>query len=220
MTVGAPAMKKALILGMLLSAVFLWGKDFWEQKPYTQWKKKDVARILLDSPWADAESFDLRGLNTAGTAGAQRRYYIRFHSALPIRMAMARNAVLEGRASEEQAQQFVDVHPAPGYIVVGLSVATGQARAELTRLTTETLRQATYLQLKGSGRRVYLEKYESPSEVGGGEAYLYFPRFENGKDVFTLEEGEVRFNCELDRDTWINLPFKLSKMVFSGELEI
>jgi len=206
------------VVGMLCG--ILWAKDFWNEKPYTEWKKKEVAKILLDSPWADAETFDLRGLDSSGTAGAQRRYYIRFHSALPVRMAMARSAVLEGRASEEQAQQFVDTHPSPGYIVVGISVATGQARAELTRLTTESLKQRTYLQLKGSGRRVYLERYENPNEVGGGEAYLYFPRLQDGKDLFSLEEKEVRFNCEIDPDTWINLPFKLSKMAFNGELEI
>lgn len=208
----------AAVMGFLSGV--LWAKNFWDVKPYTEWKKKELARILLNSPWADAESFELRGLDSPGTAGTQRRYYIRFHSALPIRMAMARNAVLEGMATEEHAQQFVDVHPAPGYVVIGLSVATGQARAELTRLTTEILQQGTYLQLKGSGTRVYLEKYENPNEVGGGEAYLYFPRLQNGKDVFTLEEEEVRFNCEIDPETWINMPFKLSKMVFNGELEI
>jgi len=201
------------VVGVLCG--LLWAKSFWEKKPYTEWKKKEVTRVLLDSPWADAESFDKRG-----GGGTQRRYYIRFHSAAPIRMAMARNAVLEGRADEEQAQQFVDIHPSPGYVVVGLSVATGQARAELTRLTTEILKQRAYLQLKGSGRRIYMERYENPNEIGGGEAYLYFPRTQNGTDQISLEEKEVRFNCELDPDTWINLPFSLKKMVFNGELEI
>jgi hypothetical protein len=206
------------VVGVLFGVLL--GKSFWEKKPYTEWSRRDVARTLLDSPWADAETFDLRGLDSSGISGAQRRYYIRFHSALPIRMALARNAVLEDRITTEQAQQFVDEHPAPGYVVIGLSVATGQSRAELTRLTTERLKQRTYLQLKGSGKRIYLERYENPNEVGGGEAYLYFPRMLDGQDSFDLEEKEVRFNCEVDPDTWINLPFKLDKMVFNGELEI
>ena len=71
-----------VIVGMLAGIV--WAKEFWKEKAYTEWKKKDVARILLDSPWADAETFDLRGLSSSGRAGAQRRYYIRFHSALPL----------------------------------------------------------------------------------------------------------------------------------------
>ena len=120
----------------------------------------------------------------------------------------------------QQYKQFVDEHPAPGYILIGLSVATGQARAELTRLTTEQLEQRTYLQLKESGRRIYLERYENPNEVGGSEAYLYFPRTEDGQDPFKVEEKELRFNCEINRNTWINMPFKLEKMVFNGELEI
>jgi len=206
------------VAGMLLGV--LWAKSFWEKKPYTEWSKKDVSRILLDSPWADAATIDLRGLESSGIAAAQKRYYVRFHSAGPIRMALARSAVLKGQATAENAQQFVDEHPAPGYILIGLSVATGQARAELTRLTTEQLEQRTYLQLKESGRRIYLERYENPNEVGGSEAYLYFPRTEDGQDPFKVEEKEVRFNCEINRNTWINMPFKLEKMVFNGELEI
>lgn len=206
-------------IGGMLFGILL-GKSFWEKKPFNEWSKKDVARMLLDSPWADAETFDVRGLNSSGMSGAQRRYYIRFHSALPIRMAMARNAVLEGQATAEQAQKFVDEHPAPDYVVIGLSVATGQSRSELTRLTTELLKQGTYLQLKGSGKRIYLERYENPNEIGGGEAYLYFPRMENGQDLLKLQEKEVRLNCELDADTKINMPFSLKKMVYEGELEI
>jgi hypothetical protein len=196
-------------------------KDFWQEKPYTEWKKKEVVKMLLDSPWADAENVDIRGFGSPGISGAQKRYYLRFHSATPIRMAVARNAMLDGRADEKQAKQFIDAHPSPGYVVIGLSVATGQARAELARLTTEVLKQNAYLQLKGSGTRIYLERYESPSEAGGGdEAFLYFPRVVNGVDVFTVEEKEVRLNLELDPQTRINMPFKFKKMVFEGELEI
>jgi hypothetical protein len=205
---------------VVILAGVLGAKGFWEKKPYTEWSKKDVSRILLDSPWADAEALDLRGLDSTGIAGAQRRYYIRFHSALPVRMAFARNAVLQGQATAEQAQQWVEKHPAPGYVLVGLSVATGQRRAELTRLTTEQLKQRTYLQLKASGKRIYLERYESPNERGGSEGFLYFPRVQDGEDLFKVEEKEVRFNCEIDQSTWINMPFKLEKMVFDGKLEI
>ena len=49
---------------------------------------------------------------------------------------------------------------------------------------------------------------------------MYFPRLENGKDLFSVEEKEVRFNCEMDSQTWMNLPFKLEKMVYQGNLEI
>lgn len=33
-------------------AAVLWGADFWETKPYTQWSEKEVAKILGDSPWS------------------------------------------------------------------------------------------------------------------------------------------------------------------------
>jgi hypothetical protein len=34
------------------AAAMLWGADFWETKPYTQWSEKEVAKILGDSPWS------------------------------------------------------------------------------------------------------------------------------------------------------------------------
>lgn len=34
------------------AAALLWGADFWDTKPYTQWTEKEVAKILGDSPWS------------------------------------------------------------------------------------------------------------------------------------------------------------------------
>lgn len=46
-------MRKVFIFGLLfLSAlILLFGKDFWEKKPYTQWSREEALRILQDSPW-------------------------------------------------------------------------------------------------------------------------------------------------------------------------
>jgi hypothetical protein len=40
-------------LAILLLAVLAWASDPWKNKPYQQWDKQDVAKVLNDSPWTD-----------------------------------------------------------------------------------------------------------------------------------------------------------------------
>ena len=40
------------ILTVLTIAALAWASDPWKSKPYQQWDKKDVTKILTDSPWA------------------------------------------------------------------------------------------------------------------------------------------------------------------------
>jgi hypothetical protein len=135
-------------------------------------------------------------------------------------MALARKAVLEGRLSQEKAAEYVEIHPAPGYIVAAILVPRHQDRAELNLISAEYLRTRAYLRLKSSEKHIYLEKYRSPSEMGGWEAYLYFPRFHAGEDLLQLDEEEISFICELSSENRLSQRFKLERMIFRGELEI
>lgn len=36
----------------LLPALLVLAAEFWEAKPYTKWTEQEVARVLVDSPWA------------------------------------------------------------------------------------------------------------------------------------------------------------------------
>jgi len=230
------------MLGILFSSL-LWAADFWNQKPYTQWNWHEINRLLGDSPWAAQQAFGEtvtpaekssveqdRPSSDAAVRGVReelsvppivtRQYFIRFQSATPVRMALAQRAVLEGRITPEQAADYVEMHPAPGYVVAAILVPRNQDRAELNLVSTEYLRSRAYLRLKSSKKQIYLEKYRSPSEMGGWEAYLYFPRFSSGEDLFQLEEEEVTFVCELNSETRLSRRFSLENMVFRGELEI
>jgi len=44
-----PFIGVGLVVSILIT---LAAKDFWEQKPWTQWSEQDALRILSDSPWA------------------------------------------------------------------------------------------------------------------------------------------------------------------------
>jgi hypothetical protein len=45
----------------LLYLLQLSAKDFWEEKPYTQWTEKQAQKILSDSPWGKTQVITLEG---------------------------------------------------------------------------------------------------------------------------------------------------------------
>jgi hypothetical protein len=40
------------LLILLSATAFLFAADYWEKKPYTKWDDQEIARLLIDSPWA------------------------------------------------------------------------------------------------------------------------------------------------------------------------
>lgn len=227
---------KITILASCLAAsfAFLVAGDFWEEKPWTEWDKDDALKLLQDSPWA--ETYQIRGAGSSiaiqGPSSAtditsavpdqreeaSRIYYLRFQSAKPVRMALAKLQVDGGNVDMEKAQEFVEKEPAPGHIVLVLRLQPGMDPSSLQAATTESLKKNVYLLLKESQKRVYLKQYYPPED--NQEAYLIFDRTENGEDLFTVEEDEVRVVIELDRQTQIKQKFELKDMVFEGKVEI
>ncbi len=45
----------------------VWGKDFWEEKPFTQWSEQEAMKILSESPWARTQTV------MAGVLGGQQQ---------------------------------------------------------------------------------------------------------------------------------------------------
>ena len=38
------------------STFTMWGKDFWEEKPFTQWTEQEAMKLLSESPWARTQT--------------------------------------------------------------------------------------------------------------------------------------------------------------------
>jgi hypothetical protein len=139
--------------------------------------------------------------------------------------------MLKSSWSEEQVRQFLQARPFGDMIAISLFVEAPQhqQKFELDHLTTERLKPDTYLHLKKSKIKVYLEEYLPPArDEGSLEAILLFPRV---KDEVLLAEKDLRFNCRLFFDhnptaadtsleTEVKLKFKLKDMVFEGKLEL
>ena len=115
--------KKILLL--LVESLFiilpLFSKDLWD-KPFNQWNRGEILKILNNSPWARVETIGSameRDLESGriGDAGAGARgerenfnkFTIRFFSALPIREAYVRMFQISNNYDQmmpEQRQEF------------------------------------------------------------------------------------------------------------------
>ncbi len=230
-----------LFLLALISVPLLAAK-FWEEKPYEQWSKKEAIKVLEDSPWGKVQKVHSSNSPPPGTAfpgpdttpgekgggdrerspmNRRRLFNIRFQSAKPVRMALARLSLLYRRRDHRQASELVQRQPfGDQYIVVAVSGAKGENhRRELNRANLQQLQAHTHLALKANGRHIRLERYVPPREAGGAEAFFLFYRVREGKDQVTLKEKEIRFVSQLGWRTRLDRKFKLKDMVFDGTLE-
>ena len=222
-----------ILVAVLFPCTFLFSGKLWEQKPYSEWTQKEAFEFLEKSPWCKDQkvrrlsipsdnrggSSELEGLKDRHQIPKFQRYFIRFHSARPVLMALARIAILQRRQSVRQAREFVEIPPFGGsYIVVGVSLVPGEDLSELKATTTETLGPHTNLFLKGSGRKIVLERYVPP-RGRSQEGYFLFPRTRDGQDLITLKDKEVRFVSLLPWLSRLDRKFKLKDMRFRGILE-
>ncbi len=232
---------KIFLLFALLSVPLLAAK-FWEKKPYEQWSKKEALAVLEDSPWGKVDKVhssnfpppgtDLPGPDTTpkdkgggdretSPLNRRRLFNIRFQSAKPVRMALARLSLLYRRRDHRQARELVQRRPfGDQYIVVAVSGAQGENhRRVLNEANLKQLGGHTHLALKASGRRIRLERYIPPREAGGDEGFFLFFRTSEDEAQVTLKEKEIRFVSQLGWRTRLDRKFKLKDMVFDGILE-
>lgn len=228
------------IIAVLLVPATLWAKDFWAEKPYTKWNKKETTKVLNDSPWADTFTFtdQTQGVYEPTPRTAEpgegrdnreiyRYFRVRFLTAKPIRMAFSRmNTIMnDGEKTEgvdPQAEAFVNSNFGDRIVVAIDADANepryrGQMMQLMANLTLGQLQNNTYLQRK-TGEKNYLVDYVPPGRDGLG-AKLVFSRTLDG-EPFISEKTEVfRFVTELASQFRLNIPFRVDKMAFDGKLE-
>ncbi|HEU4389977.1 MAG TPA: hypothetical protein VFV34_19405, partial [Blastocatellia bacterium] len=210
----------------------------WDKKQPGEWNEKDAKKLLSDSPWAQSQTFadpnqstrTARSNDQSQTAIVEEVYAtlrVRFFSSKPIRQAIARTLALQlgEKITEEQTAQLKQMaeFDFSNQIVVTVLVDSSkpsqfsrQAMATLGRLTTESLKGKTYLEVKGA-KRVDLQEYQRPQRDGFG-ARLIFPRLVDGQPVIA-ETSEVIVNSELGGPFSIKMKFKAKDMVYQGKLD-
>ncbi len=94
---------------------------------------------------------------------------------------------------------------------------SGPAMQAFNSANTGLLKNVTYLERK-DGKRQFLEDYKAPISDGLGAKFI-FKRIVDGELFVTANSGEVRFYCELNQKTKLNMRFKIADMVYDGQLE-
>jgi hypothetical protein len=239
----------AITLLLLSCALVVVASAQKKPKPWTEWSKKEAEAILNESAWGQtqietdtSEMFfrpqadpnvkpkaldparDARG--GATNQATSVKYRIRFLSAKPIRQAIARAILLGNPAQSEQMaasmRDFVE-RKFDQWIAVAVTFESrdqrylGPATQAFGSATAEVLKNKTYLERK-DGKRLFLQMYQAPGADGLGAKFI-FPRVVDGKPFLDRESGEVRFASEVSNKIRMDMRFKVSEMVYDGQLE-
>ena len=68
---GSRKLALALVFAPVCVALFAADKNFWDQKPYSEWSEKEVDRMLKNSPWAKTVALSLGQLQGRGRIGLE-----------------------------------------------------------------------------------------------------------------------------------------------------
>jgi hypothetical protein len=220
-----------------------------EAKSWTQWSQKEAEKMLTDSPWSQTQvdtdasqmffspTSDPGKPDSRATANDNSRlsqgatnqevnvkFVVRFFSARPVRCALARLMELRQKPPPEvieKLQSFADLK-AIDSIIVTLSVEatdqryTANAMQLLNSAVTATLKNDTYLER--DGKRLFLAEYVPPGRDGFGARFI-FPSAMDQKPFIEANTGEVRFHTKYPKGPTVDRRFKVSEMMYKGELE-
>jgi hypothetical protein len=205
---------------LLLVALCAVASEPWKTRHYENWTRKEVDRILEDSPWArlitvpyspyiagDSPEVhqqvqigrvpydpvkDSKPGAAKSTFQPEGKFVLRWNSAATIRRALYRDAVLRGRSAGEARRRFL-ARAGEGYELVLLPV--GQTRLPPT--DSLSLTRTTYLLLKPSGTKLIPNRVSPRSAVDsrGAEGYIFwFARVNvDGKVSIPDDTSQIEF---------------------------
>lgn len=153
-------------------------------------------------------------------------YHVRLLSAKPVRQAFMRVIELAQKTPDPELldglREFVQ-RDFRNFIVVAIAFDStdgrysGPALQAFASGTVGTLKNKTYLERK-DGKRVFLVEYHAPINDGLGAKFI-FPRIVDEKKFVSAESGSFRFYSEVNNQIKLNVTFKLSEMMYNGQLE-
>lgn len=151
---------------------------------------------------------------------------VRFLTAKPIREALARKILLaqsEPTAEIQQQLQGEIDRDRGDFIVVAVDVDGQDPRMVagmmqgLKRMTKASLVEKVFLERKDKTRLALFE-YQPPSDDNLGGKFI-FQRTVDGQPFLNEESDTVKFVIDLEGNLKLNMRFKVSKMMYGGQLE-
>jgi hypothetical protein len=218
-----------------------------QEKPWTEWTQKEAEKILNNSPWGqeqvDTDTSEMffsptndarttgRGTNAEGRleSGARNqsvnvKFVVRFFSARPVRRALARLIELKNKPAPDMIERlhaFANVKSDES-IILTLTVESTDQRYSQPALQamkiamTSTLKNETYLER--DGKRHFLHEYIPPGHDGFGARFIFLRNVED-KPFISGNSGEVRFVTKYSNGMKIDRRFKISDMMYEGQIE-
>jgi hypothetical protein len=218
------------------------------EKPWTEWTQKDAEKILSSSPWAQAQvdtdtsemffspTNDPRARGRTTDNDGQRlesgarnqsvnvKFIVRFFSARPIRQALVRLMELKNKPEPEMVErmhQFANIKSGES-IILTLSFETtdqryaGPAMQAMNSAITASLKNETYLER--DGKRHFLHEYVPPGADGFGARFIFLRNVDE-QPFINSNSGEVRFVTKYPSGLKVDRRFKVSEMMYEGQLE-
>ena len=153
-------------------------------------------------------------------------YHVRLLSAKPVRQAFMRVMELTQKNLDRETlrglQSFVE-RDFGEYIAVAVTFDStdgrysGPALQAFASATLGTLKNKTYLERK-DGKRLFLMDYHTPINDGLGAKFI-FPRVVDERNFLNAESGSFRFYSEVSNQIKLNVTFRMSELMYNGQLE-
>jgi len=238
--------KLAITLITLMAAAAVAQKK--DEKPWTEWSKKDAEKMLSDSPWAKAQtdtdtsemfftpgqggpdvgrsSAGNRDFHGATNQAVNISFQARFFSARPVRQALARVMELNNKPPADvvtKLHQFAEMQSTSSIIVTVTYSSSDQRYSgivmqEFNSANTGALKNDAYLQ-RADGKQLFLEEYVPPGKDGFGARFIFL-REVDGEPFIKDANGDVRFYAKFPNGIKIDRRFKLADMMYQGQLEL
>lgn len=216
---------------MLLGAMSVASGQAWEKKPYQEWSKAEVERLLSDSPWAQQHT---QRMSRGGDAGQDATITARLRSALPIRQAIVRQMQMQARydkmseteraAFDAKTKPILDCPPCRDTYAVALSgrsernVSYDPVYGRFRDATPDQLRKYVYLENSRGERREVVD-FIRPQALGADAVFVFARRDPSGKALLSPDDKKLtlRFG-ESTITSLFTFEFDVHKMLLNGEV--
>ena len=153
-------------------------------------------------------------------------YHVRLLSSRPVRQAFLRFMELTQKNLDPEILKGLRMFAERDfseYIVVAVTFDSTDGRFSgpvlqaFSSATIGTLKNKTYLERK-DGKRLFLMEYRAPINDGLGAKFI-FPRIVDETNFLNANTGTVRFFSEVSGQIKLNVTYKMSDMMYQGQLE-
>lgn len=247
-----PFSERSMLTGLfalltLGSTFTVLAKDFWEDKPFTEWNQQEAVKVLSESPWARTQTVMAGALG----GGSQQSNSDRVKSLPSVRSpgsnsgaALSQAGVSFGAGDSVplfvrwhssvrirqalgrlgQIQQNVPEAEVKKFVETPVEdyqiAVTGPLLDAFNQFSVSDLQGKTFLaSKKNKAKKLPLKNYVAPKDRQDGVALFSFSRMVDGRPTLTVEDEEVEFQTQAGRIS-IKASFKLARMLNEGKPDL